>query len=798
MRPAGNQVTVDLALTDVQAPGLTADRLVGSLRLGEAGLPSLRIEAERPDGALLVTGSVPYEDVPGDDLEFDLAVDAAGWPLHQAGAWLPFALPVDGALTGTVTLGGRLESPTGRLEGVLEPVRIGAWSGGRLQAVLAFEPELIQVEQAVWSGPAGALEARGSIRGPESRLDLELGSEALRLGEAPLGELLGGRLDGVVSVQGRLGGTLEEPNVRLAAHSDELRASSFPDLSWPFDLRADWEAPALQLEARLGDLVQVDGGGSLTDEAAELEFDVASTALGELARLVASQTPEGLSGAWAGTVTVEKAPQAAWTVRTRLPKLDLHYQGYSLAAVEPVVVSWAGEDLEVESLYLADSDGTSEIFAAGRVGLSEPVSLALNLQAGLEASWLELLLNDFQIDGRLEALARLEGNLSEPRLNGQAAIRRGSALSRDLPDSIEEIEGLVLFYPRQIVVDHLTAEFGGGDLRLTGTVQPGDLSYRLELVADDVTLNQPPGWTLRGGAELVLASTASGREVRGVTHLERAFYLRDVEVGPVQLLQDFMRRRPTRFAETDDLLATTQLQVQVEGPQALQVRNNLADLDGSIDLTIRGTMAQPVLFGTVEVDPDSTFTYGGNEYRVVRGQLSFANPYRIEPFIDLVAETEIRNYDVTLDLSGSIDRPVASFSSNPPLADLDVLTLLATGEATGSTLLSGADRGREGAAETFLYGQAATAVSQRVNTLFGLDKLQISPLTGASGDISAARVTVGEQLSKDVYATWSYDPTSTAVQILEVEWQATPRLSVLLTQHGDSSYAVDLQWETRF
>ena len=101
------------------------------------------------------------------------------------------------------------------------------------------------------------------------------------------------------------------------------------------------------------------------------------------------------------------------------------------------------------------------------------------------------------------------------------------------------------------------------------------------------------------------------------------------------------------------------------------------------------------------------------------------------------------------------------------------------------------------AAETLLYGQAASLVSARVGKLFGIDRLKVDPL--ASGDtISAARVTVGKRLSSRVYLTYSVDPSSTAQQVLQVEWKVSDDLTLVLTQNGDESYAVDARWEKRF
>ena len=70
---------------------------------------------------------------------------------------------------------------------------------------------------------------------------------------------------------------------------------------------------------------------------------------------------------------------------------------------------------------------------------------------------------------------------------------------------------------------------------------------------------------------------------------------------------------------------------------------------------------------------NGTVQIGGSDYTVERGSLTFANPYRMEPVIDLAARTRRREYDLSLNLSGTPERLNASVASDPPLADLDVL-----------------------------------------------------------------------------------------------------------------------------
>src|SRR5262249_60772219 len=96
--------------------------------------------------------------------------------------------------------------------------------------------------------------------------------------------------------------------------------------------------------------------------------------------------------------------------------------------------------------------------------------------------------------------------------------------------------------------------------------------------------------------------------------------------------------------------------VQLAVPSTLRIDNNLMRLVASADLNLRGTYDRPVLFGHADIDRGDV-TVEGRRYRLTRGTIDFTNPARIEPFFDVVAETNVRvpgqTYRVTVSASGT-------------------------------------------------------------------------------------------------------------------------------------------------
>jgi translocation and assembly module TamB len=812
LAPSGPAAEVRLDLAEVETPGLRADRVRGSLRVDERWVDDLRLDMSRAAGALLITGRVPLPPEGGGPPpgELRVAVEAESWPVEEARAWFPeelVDLPVAGRFSGTVALQGDLESPSGAIAGRLEQAVYAGVALGGVRAALDWDTEQVRVREVEADTAAGTVAGRGTLGLHDERLDFTLEAPALRLGEAPLSDYLGRELQGSLALAVRVGGTLELPRVEAQIDAAELVLGGRSlGADGGARVTASWSGEELRASGSLLGLVEFSGGGGLDRERAGLRFELVSDQLAGIVDLLVERPLPAFTGGFAGVLEIDGplGGESGPRVEVRLDRLSAEYGGRALANREPVVARLDRRGVEVRSLYLGEQTADSELFLAGRVALGQPADLDLRVQASLACDWLELVAPQVQASGHFELLAAIRGSSDRPEVSGQGGLRDTRLIVLGFPHAFEQLRGTVLFYPNELVVDSLSAALGGGTVRAGGRIglaEAGPAPYTFQLEAQRVSLRYPEGWLLRGDAELAVVSAAGGRQVRGAVELDRAYYLRDMPTTLPRLLRTVLQRQRLQMAETEELLASTQLNVAVTAPGTLRLRNNLADLRGSADLALRGTLAAPVVFGQVEIEAGGKVVYAENEYVVERALVTFANPYRVEPFLDLVARTEVNQYQVTLNLSGTLDRLNATFASDPPIADLEIFGLLAGGEPDTDLF----DLTRERApgeqsygAETFLAGQAATLLGQRVNTLFGFDKFRVAPLAAGGDAISSVRLTVGKRLSKDLLLTYSVDPSATQEQLATVEWQVDRGLSLVFTQNGDGSYAVDARWEKRF
>ncbi len=817
--PSGVRVLTELDLEDVEAPGYSADRAQGSFGIDTVGIRGLRVELLKPSGGLIVTGSVPLSQAAGEEPPLSIAIDAEGWPVADFEPWLPFELPLTGTFAGGISVEGSLEAPRGAARGRVSSPRLRTLTASRLDFDLDYSSESVTFHETELRFGEGSARLHGSYDVPADQLALRLESDRLDLADLELLPVAQGRLTGTVEVSGQIGGSVVRPQftgdlvLDGVAHDGRVLGASGSGSA-----HLDWDGSGLQAEGAIEGLLELSGGGALEDGRADLDFAVGSSDLGALLSLVSPRELPPFDSSGSGRLTVNGllSTSDVPAVRLELDRVAIEQTGSALAGdsilrvenLEPVTIELTDHGVSIESIYLGTPDRASEVFVAGSFELGEARRLDLNIQSSLSASWFDPWVPDTLelAEGRLDFIGSVHGTLSDPTFDGVAEFVEGKVISTGFPATFEDVGSVFLLYPGEIVMDRLTARLAGGRLEGAGTMRSrpdGVFDYRFQFSGDALSFRYPEGWSVRGDADFTLASSPAGRQLSGALRLKSALYVTDVPVELDQLLRSFFEQRRLEAGETDELLSTTQLNLAISADKTLRIRNNLADLRGSADLVLRGSLARPVVFGSVELDSSGKLIYAGNEYEIERGVLTFANPYRLEPVIDLVAHTNLRAYDVTLSLSGTPDRLNFDFISDPPLAELEVMALLTGGarprdpELDPTRRLAGRDSENVGA-ESFLYGQATSLVASRFNRLFGLDQFRIDPLTGSTGNLSSARITVGKRLSRDLFATYSYDPAETEQQIFELEWSVSRSLVLVLTQNGDGSYAIDAKWQKAF
>ena len=209
----------------------------------------------------------------------------------------------------------------------------------------------------------------------------------------------------------------------------------------------------------------------------------------------------------------------------------------------------------------------------------------------------------------------------------------------------------------------------------------------------------------------------------------------------------------------------------------LTVQTSLAKLSGDVDLRLRGTAARPVLLGRINI-AEGDIKLNGSKYHLERGDITFIDPVRIDPVLDIEATTRVRDYDITIGLHGTLERLNTTYRSDPPLSSDDIVALLAFGR-TQEEGGSGAGTCRSPASPrmrpTLCWGAPLISRSPAASRLFGVSSIRINPSVGGPDNNPNARLTVEQQVSNNVTLTHhQLDAVSAAGNSVRVQHQ--PRI----------------------
>jgi autotransporter translocation and assembly factor TamB len=223
------------------------------------------------------------------------------------------------------------------------------------------------------------------------------------------------------------------------------------------------------------------------------------------------------------------------------------------------------------------------------------------------------------------------------------------------------------------------------------------------------------------------------------------------------------------------------------------------------DLKVKGTAGRPFVTGSLEASEGEVF-FQGLRYRLTRGRVEFLNPVRIDPRIDLEAEGDVRDYRIVLNLSGTLDKLRANIRSDPPLPTVDIFNLVATGGSAKSGLTSssyrpnttgGLQQDSSSGAAAILSEGLSLKMGSRVKRIFGLDSFRVDPLLIGNERDPTTRVTMGQQVTKNLAITYSTNVSNNEQQVIYIEYFLNDSATVIGSRDIDGAFGLDIRFRKR-
>jgi hypothetical protein len=464
-----------------------------------------------------------------------------------------------------------------------------------------------------------------------------------------------------------------------------------------------------------------------------------------------------------GTVTGRLSAVATLDVPAAAPR-----DTRGLLRLEPVLLEVAGERwqgrgpilvrrepgrLILERLELGGRLGTAS--ATGR--LDDRGTLEGTVRGQAPLTLLAVLRREIrEASGRLDLDVRVGGTTARPVLAGRGTIAGGLIALRDTPVVIRDIEGHVALSPARLRIEELRASVGAGTVRATGEIGIEGRAigaYQISLTGRGLAVTALEGLDTVWNADATLVGRGARGLVRGEAHLVRGAYTRDLSIMPL-LFKEGSREQPMAWGRE------IALQIDLRLDDNLIVRSPQARVRAGGTLRLHGTVAQPVILGTIETQ-DGRITFRRNPFTLENAVVRFDDPRRLNPYLDVRATTRIRTWDVTMWLRGRVDDLTIRLSSEPPLPQEDLLALVTLGATREELGTSGG---------LAFAGEAAQLFSQE---LLGIETSTpfVDILQFGRSEEGQKQFRVGKRLDERTTVIYSGSFAEGGTQKLRIEYQ---------------------------
>jgi len=790
-----------------QYQGWTWDRLAASVLLNPSFFQISNGRVEHEKSSFEVNGSAHLDDwalAPSSLIHF--SAEAQHTPIEGLKAALNVDLPIRGLVSGHLDVEGTTAALAG--SGM---VRID--DGAFADEPFDFLSTQLRVAQSIWK--LQDIQLKKSTGRLNGNLTLE-----------PARRFASGQLEGTgfrLADIHRLPSTasLANPKGRLDGNLNfTARGEGTPE---NFHVQSSWQVQDVNLAGTaLGEI-----HGTLTGEGNQLTLEGENQSAAGNWRLNAKATAQGdwpmeadgeysnlradpwirafFNREFAAAVTLGGSLHARGPLRTPA-KIDFESHASDVAVdfpsvqwrnAQPVDVRYSGNKLTLSRFIMRGP--STELAIMGMVGLNNGVALGLTAEGTANATLLSVFDPKLQATGRSTLHLRLTGTPSRPFLNGAMDIQDVSLDYNGLPFRFNNLQGSIKLEGERAVISSLHGTCGGGSVNINGFVTlVENPRYQVSADLSQVRVRYPASFTSVFDGNLRLDGGVGQAQLQGELVVRQMVINQNINF--ISKLMDASNSLiDSTPAVTSPAASMIRLNVRVTSSPPVQLQTPNFRLAGDIDIRLQGTLANPVQVGSIHFLSGET-VFRGNRYKLVRGDMSMTNPFRTQTYLDMEVETQVQNYDLTLDISGPIDRLKFSYRSDPPLANTDIVSLLALGyvRQEGSFAAVGGSPTATIGATAILSEALSSQTTSRIQHLFGVSRIKIDPNVAVPGFGSGARVTVEQQVAHDLTLTYVTDTSYSQYRIIQFEWNVSDNVSVLGVRDQNGVFGLEFRFRRRF
>lgn len=363
------------------------------------------------------------------------------------------------------------------------------------------------------------------------------------------------------------------------------------------------------------------------------------------------------------------------------------------------------------------------------------------------------------LSGQLEAQAQMSLNSQKLQLFGEGAVVDAGLKLKGFPTPIEGITSPIEFSQSKIFFNDITAHVGSSDLIGSGQIDikgSKDINVQFQAQADNIELTFPEGITTAGKADLAFTGNWLPYNLKVNYRVNRGFVEKDFggeATSGASLLKGSPYLPPKQFEQQAPSLL---LDVAIDLTQGVVVKNKLVEGIATGNLNIKGTPENPEILGKIELRPGSKVFFRDKPFDVQIANIQFTQSKEINPNIYLSAVARVSDYDINLVIQGPAKSPSIKPTSQPPLSEPDIFSLLALG-MTSSKMdqnLSSETQQTQTGLEILAEISNQSQINKRIQEKLGLT-VQLAPSVDSTKNIAVPKVVVSKKIGKKINASYA-------------------------------------------
>ena len=460
---------------------------------------------------------------------WSLAVQTAHAPSDDVQAMLGTSYPFTAAISATLNGSGTNAAPVLNGNFTLENIQTKGLHFDRLGGALHFAHDEVRLSHAELGRDAGRVTGDILYRPQEENIEFDLTGAGIQLDKIQALQNtslpLAGRLDFAL----RGGGPVRAPAGKGDFHVLNLKIGADEEGDFHGQLDSDGHSVRVALDSQgshgqlKGELsVGLSGDEDISGKLSVVQFDLDPlfTAGLHLKNLTGHSVVDGnftLAGALRKPDSIE--------VNADISQISLNYLFISLQNDGPVQFTYHRNEIRIAQAHLHGPDTDFQISGSARFDRERPVHVSVT--GAVNLGLLKGLMPDLHAAGEANVNVAIEGTMSKPRITGRTSVRDASANYSDFPVGLSHLNGDLVFDRSRLLFENVTADSGGGQLTLNGSVtygEEGPVRYEIYARTPQVRIRYPAGMSWLTGGTLQLVGTTERAVLSGNVELKRLLF----------------------------------------------------------------------------------------------------------------------------------------------------------------------------------------------------------------------------------------------------------------------------------